>query len=327
MMISRKYKTAECVTPKHPDKICDTISDAILDHCLGFDPNSRVAVETMGGHGEINVTGEITTNADLPIEQIVRETYGKPVKVNVNVVKQSNFISQGVDTGGAGDQGIMVGYACDDNPEMVPNELYLARQLCKQLYKVYPFDGKTQVTLCGNKIDSVVASFQMAKTKDLEGYIKGWLRTVSFDTSETKIFANPAGDWTLGGFDADAGLTGRKIVIDNYGPAIPVGGGAFSGKDPTKVDRSAAYMARRIAVDKLQTLNRRPEGNQVYVYLAYAIGHDQPVEATMIVNGEEFPVTDYDLSPQGIINHLDLKKPKYLQTAAWGHMGTNQTWG
>lgn len=327
MNLKRNYRTAECVTPKHPDKICDTISDAILDHCLMFDSDSRVAVETMGGHGEIYVTGEITTNAALPIYEIVQDIYGKPIPVRTNVVQQSNFIAQGVDTGGAGDQGIMVGYACDDNPEMIPSELYLARQLCKQIYKVYPYDGKTQVTLCGDKIESVVTSFQNAPSVELERLVKGWLRTTTFDSAQTKIFANPAGDWTVGGFDADAGLTGRKIVIDNYGPAIPVGGGAFSGKDPTKVDRSAAYMARRIAVDKLQTLHKRPGGNEVYVYLAYAIGHDQPVEATMIVNGKEETITGYDLSPAGIIEHLNLKAPQYLQTAAWGHMGTNQTWG
>ena len=327
MKIKRNYRTAECVTPKRPDKICDTISDAILDHCLMFDSESRVAIETVGGHGEIFVTGEVTTNAEVPFEEIVRDIYGKSVTVNVNVVQQSNFISQGVDTGGAGDQGIMVGYACDENVEMVPNELYLARQLCKQIYKVYPYDGKTQVTLNGNKIESVVASFQHAKSIELQRLVRGWLRTVSQDTTDVNIYCNPAGDWSLGGFDADAGLTGRKIVIDNYGPAIPVGGGAFSGKDPTKVDRSAAYMARKIAVDKIQTLQKRPGGNEVFVYLAYAIGRKDPVEATIVVNGEESKITGYDLTPQGIIDYLNLKAPQYLQTASWGHMGTNQTWG
>lgn len=327
-MTFKNYRTAECVTPKHPDKICDTISDAILDHCLKSDPYSRVAVETAGGHGHIHVTGEITTNAHLPIEEIVQDVYGKAITVTTNVVKQSNEIAQGVDVGGAGDQGIMVGYACDHNPEMVPNELYLARQICKEIYKVYPYDGKTQVTLENNKIKTVVASFQNAPKTELARIINGWLRSCSFSVDDNvTLHCNPAGDWKVGGFDADAGLTGRKIVIDNYGPAIPVGGGAFSGKDPTKVDRSAAYMARRIAVDYLQLLPKRKEGNEIYVYLAYAIGYDQPVQATMIVNGEERLVTGYDLSPNGIIEHLDLRKPKYFQTASWGHMGTDQTWG
>jgi S-adenosylmethionine synthetase len=326
-MTFKKYRTAECVTPKHPDKICDTISDAILDHCLSIDPYSRVAVETCGGHGHVHVTGEITTNAFLPIEEIVQEVYGKEIKVTTNVVKQSNEIAQGVDIGGAGDQGIMVGYACDHNPEMVPNETYLARQICKEIYKAYPYDGKTQVTLENNQVRTVVASFQNAPAKELKRIINGWMRTIQFNTDNVTLHCNPAGDWSVGGFDADAGLTGRKIVIDNYGPAIPVGGGAFSGKDPTKVDRSAAYMARKIAVDHLQLLSKRSEGNEIYVYLAYAIGYDQPVQATMIVNGEEKLVTGYDLSPNGIIEHLDLRKPKYIQTARWGHMGTDQTWG
>ena len=321
------YRTAECVTPKHPDKICDTISDAILDYCLITDPYSRVAVETAGGHGHVHITGEITTNTNIPIEDIVKEVYGKPIKVTTNIVQQSNFIAQGVNTGGAGDQGIMVGYACDDNPEMIPSELYLARQICKIIYSKFPFDGKTQVTLENKRIKSVVASFQNSKSEDLKNIITSWLKETDFDTSQTELFCNPAGDWTLGGFDADAGLTGRKLVIDNYGPAIPIGGGAFSGKDPTKVDRSAAYMARKIAVDTIKNLPENKKGNEVYVYLAYAIGHDQPVQATMIVNGKETTVEGYDLSPEGIINHLDLRKPKYFKTASWGHMGTDQTWG
>ena len=327
-MSFKNYRTAECVTPKHPDKICDTISDAILDHCLKSDPYSRVAIETAGGHGHIHITGEITTNAFLPLEEIATEVYGKPIKVTTNVVQQSNEIAQGVDTGGAGDQGIMVGYACDHNPEMIPNELFLSRQICKEIFKAFPFDGKTQVTLENNKIKTVVASFQNAPKTELTRIINGWLRSCSFPVDDNvTLHCNPAGDWKVGGFDADAGLTGRKIVIDNYGPAIPVGGGAFSGKDPTKVDRSAAYMARKIAVDHLQLLPKRKDGNEIYVYLAYAIGYDQPVQATMIVNGKEKLVTGYDLSPNGIIEHLDLRKPKYFETARWGHIGTDQTWG
>ena len=139
-------RTAECITPKHPDKICDRISDAILDECLRQDSNSRVAIETCGGHGKVFVTGEVTTNAQLDIPSIVERVYGEPIDVTTNIVKQSNFISQGVDTGGAGDQGIMVGYACNENEEMIPQELYLARQLCKKIYKFYPHDGKTQIT-------------------------------------------------------------------------------------------------------------------------------------------------------------------------------------
>ena len=323
----KKIKTAECITPMHPDKICDRVSDAVLDACLEADPNSRVAIETMGGHGIIFVTGEVTSDAQLNFAEIVQSVYQGDARVYVNVVKQSSFIAQGVDKGGAGDQGIMVGYACDENPEMVPQELYLARGLCKQIFKDYPFDGKTQVTLEDNKITAVVASFQNAPTKDLKEIVEGWLTGQPSVSDGVQVFCNPAGEWTTGGFDADAGVTGRKLVVDNYGPAIPIGGGAFSGKDPTKVDRSAAYMARKIAVDTLQTLPKSSEKNEVFVYLAYAIGHDQPVQATVTVNGEEHAVEGYDLSPSGIINHLQLNKPIYSKTAEWGHMGTGHAWG
>jgi len=315
-------RTAECITPNHPDKICDRISDAILDKCLSQDPNSRVAVETCGGHGKVFVTGEVTTNAHVgEIENIVNRVCGKKMSVEANIVKQSNFIAQGVDSGGAGDQGIMVGYACDENEDMIPHELYLARDLCKSIYSYFPYDGKTQVTLEDGKIKTIVASFQNASKEALEQVVVEWLQ---YHTDDVEIHLNPAGDWTMGGFDADAGVTGRKLVVDNYGPRVPIGGGAFSGKDSTKVDRSAAYMARKIAVDFL----KQSKAKEVYVYLAYAIGYDKPVQATAIVDGIEIMVNDiYDLSPNGIIKTLELQKPKFEKTAEWGHMGTGQSWG
>jgi len=314
-------RTAECITPKHPDKICDRISDAILDECLRQDSLSRVAVETCGGHGKVFVTGEITTNADLDIPSIVERVNGEPIDVETNIVKQSNFIAQGVDTGGAGDQGIMVGYACDENQDMIPQELYLARQLCKRIYKLYPYDGKTQITLDGDEIKTVVASFQNTPKETLEQIITEWLE---YKIDGIEIHCNPAGDWDMGGFDADAGVTGRKLVVDNYGPRVPIGGGAFSGKDSSKVDRSAAYMARKIAVD---TLTSYSDAKEVYVYLAYAIGYDKPVQATIIVDGETFNVDEtYDLSPNGIISTLELREPKFEKTAEWGHMGAGQSW-
>jgi len=315
-------RTAECITPKHPDKICDRISDAILDACLTQDPNSRVAVETMGGHGKIYVTGEVTTDATINVTEIAQRVYGKQIDVAVNLVRQSNYIAQGVDTGGAGDQGIMVGYACNENEELVPQELYLARQLCKLIYETYPYDGKTQVTLDNGEIDTVVASFQNAPSENLQEIIATWLGE---NQEGVTVHCNPAGDWTLGGFDADAGVTGRKLVVDNYGPRIPIGGGAFSGKDPTKVDRSAAYMARRVAVDLLKTT----KSNEVYVYLSYAIGYDQPVQATAIIDGKEHILTEqnnYDLSPRGIITHLQLTNPVYETSADWGHFGNGFKW-
>jgi len=314
-------RTAECITPKHPDKICDRISDAILDTCLEQDSNTRAAIETMGGHGIITVTGELTTNAYVDIPSVVKRVYGKDIGVQTNIVKQSNFIAQGVDSGGAGDQGIMVGYACNENEEMIPQELYLARDLCKKIYEVYPFDGKTQITLDDGEIKTIVASFQNAPDYSLEQIIFDWLDN---ETDGIEIHCNPAGDWSQGGFDADAGVTGRKLVVDNYGPRVPIGGGAFSGKDSSKVDRSAAYMARKIAVDFL----KQSKAKEVYVYLAYAIGYDKPVQATAIVDGIEMIVDDiYDLSPNGIIKTLELQKPKFEKTAEWGHMGTEQLWG
>tara|TARA_B100001094_G_scaffold258205_1_gene257950 strand:- start:335 stop:1285 length:951 start_codon:yes stop_codon:yes gene_type:complete len=314
-------RTAECITPKHPDKICDRISDAILDACLEQDSNTRAAIETMGGHGIITVTGELTTNAYVDIPSVVKRVYGKDIGVQTNIVKQSNFIAQGVDSGGAGDQGIMVGYACNENEEMIPQELYLARDLCKKIYEVYPFDGKTQITLDDGEIKTIVASFQNAPDYSLEQIIFDWLDN---ETDGIEIHCNPAGDWSQGGFDADAGVTGRKLVVDNYGPRVPIGGGAFSGKDSSKVDRSAAYMARKIAVDFL----KQSKAKEVYVYLAYAIGYDKPVQATAIVDGIEMIVDDiYDLSPNGIIKTLELQKPKFEKTAEWGHMGTEQLWG
>lgn len=319
--------TAECVTPEHPDKICDRISDAILDRCLKEDPFSRVAVETMAGHGQVIVMGEITTSAkNLDVDEVVHRICGDDVEVLINIVQQSPAIARGVNLGGAGDQGIMVGYACDDNPAMIPRELYLARSLCKAIYAHYPFDGKTQITLDDDgEIIAIVASFQNAPWADIVNIINEWLINEEDTTSEgIEILANPAGDWSLGGIEADTGLTGRKLVVDNYGPRIPIGGGAFSGKDPSKVDRSAAYMARRIAVDMLKDLNAR----EVYVYLAYAIGHDAPVMATAVVDGVEIPVNDqdYDLSPLGILFCLQLDQPCYEESAMWGHFGNGFFW-
>lgn len=318
-------RTAECITPHHPDKICDRVSDAILDACLEQDPASRVAVETMGGHRKIIIMGEITTDASIDIPEVVRSVYDDVDDITVHVAKQSNFISQGVDTGGAGDQGIMVGYACDDNQQMIPQELYLARQLCQMLYEDYPFDGKTQVTLDDGVITAVVASFQNASGLELYNRVEEWLDDQGYKnpSGSVDIHCNPAGDWEVGGFDADTGLTGRKLVVDNYGPRVPIGGGAFSGKDPSKVDRSAAYMGRRIAVDYL----RKHKATEVYVYLAYAIGHPAPVQATAIVDGTSYEVTEYDLTPQGIASLLELKQPRYRKTAEWGHFGNGFIWG
>lgn len=325
-------KTAESVSPGHPDKICDQISDAILDAHLAEDPKARVAVDVAGGHGIVFVTGEVTSKAkNVDVFNIVKRLAGD-VKVVENIAAQSLEIASGVDVGGAGDQGIMIGYAVDETPELLPLEVVLARDLNQYLYKLWPYDGKTQVTTKDGLIDTVVASFQNAPKEDLLNEVRLWVDSQDYTdfvghesdlsdnsggvyTGDVKFHINPAGDWIVGGFDADAGLTGRKLAVDNYGPSVPVGGGAFSGKDASKVDRSAAYAARKIAVDYLK--NR--SAHEVYVTLAYAIGYDKPVQARVSIDGIEEEIVGYDLSPAGIIEFLDLNRPQYEATARYGH--------
>ncbi len=338
-------KTAESVSIAHPDKICDQISDAILDACLKEDPYTRAAIEVMGGHGIITITGELSTKTYVNMRQIALDVYREcgytePVGVQVNVVEQSPEIGHGVDNDGAGDQGIMVGYATNETPEMMPLEVMLARRLSRAMAA---HDAKSQVTveafdekdsekkeddivqkkivsiltsLCDNgnmedvKLDAVVEEFSKEFGADMK---KVWMR-------------NPNGAWTVGGFAADTGLTGRKLAVDNYGPHIPVGGGAFSGKDATKVDRSGAYMARKIAVDYLRAKNAK----EVFVHLAYAIGVAEPLMAVASINDGtktyQEKVTGYDLRPQEIIKFLDLRKPQFRQTAKYGHFGNGFTW-
>ncbi len=324
-------KTAECVAPGHPDKVCDQISDAILDECLRQDPKSRVAIEVMGGHGIISITGELTTKAFVYMDQIAKNVYKTigytdAIGVTINVVSQSPDIAQGVDTGGAGDQGIMVGYATAENKAMIPQELFLAREILCQLPKGFGPDAKSQVTLDdeGN-VDTVVISAMhapKASYKPLEELAKSF--------KPKRFFVNPTGQFVVGGFAADTGLTGRKLAVDNYGPQIPLGGGCFSGKDPSKVDRSGAYMARKIACDLVR------EGAEVaLVKIAYSIGVAEPVMATAHVqlkasdDAREINLLKdkkYHLKPKEIIEQLELKRPIYLKTAAHGHFGHGFVW-
>lgn len=317
------YRTAESVSPKHPDKLCDQISDAILDAYLAKDPDSRVAAETCGGHGVVFVTGEITSKAEgVDIEKLVKRIAGDDVEVHTKIVKQSPEIAQGVDTGGAGDQGIMIGYATDETPEMLPLEVILSRNLNEFIYDKYPYDGKTQVTIAPDgTIDSIVASFQNVSQAELKELVEQFIKDNDLK-GRLELHLNPAGDWQQGGFDADTGLTGRKLIVDNYGPRIAIGGGCYSGKDPSKVDRSAAYMARKIAVDYLK--NRK--AHEVLVRLAYAIGYAEPLEKTVIIDGKPEEIEGYDLTPRGIIKFLDLKRPIYEETAKYGHYGHDFPW-
>lgn len=287
-------KTAESVAIGHPDKVCDQIADAILDACLEEDPYTRSAIEVMGGHGIITITGELTTNAYVDMRKIAQDVYRDcgyedQIGVQTNVVAQSREISKLADEG-AGDQGIMFGYACNETPELMPKEVIASRILTREMGAK---DGKSQVTYENDNIIKVT-------------------RSVCGENG-----------WTVGGFAADTGLTGRKLSVDNYGPNIPLGGGSFSGKDATKVDRSGAYMARKIAVDYLKKWHI----NQVVVYLAYEIGGVHPVMAT--VGGDRYQqreITGYDLRPQAIIEFLDLRKPQFRETAKYGHFGNGFKW-
>ncbi len=327
--------TAEFVSPMHPDKICDRVADSILDEYLKLDPKSKVAIEVAAGHGEAFVFGEVSSKASLSktfIKNLLQETAKEKLSVHVNISKQSSEIARGVSKGGAGDQGIMTGYACRENELFVPNEYYLAASLNRFIYKYFPYDGKTQVSVKGNKVLSVVVSFQNSKSSDLYDLLQAWSKEISkkqesLDFSKVKLFLNPAGEWKKGGFAADSGLTGRKIVVDNYGPRVPVGGGAFSGKDPSKVDRSGAYMARKLA---LQILEKKPEAKEVFLQVSYAIGISEPVSMTLYIDGLTQDAKEYfrsqSLSPKNIIKELELYKPIYKQSSTGHFLDTGLGW-
>lgn len=330
--------TTESVTRGHPDKVCDQISDAILDECLRQDPKSRVAVETFGSHGTLMIGGEVTTNAKVDYEGIARKVYGdigytEPLEVLSKVVAQSNDIGQGVDTGGAGDQGIMYGYATDETEEMMPRGVVLAHTLARRLEKLrtdgtLPYlrpDGKTQVTLRKDAVITALTSTQHTEEVEVE-QIKADLITHLFtpvlgSLDGMTILVNPTGRFVQGGFEADAGLTGRKIMVDSYGGLIPHGGGAFSGKDSTKVDRSAAYMCRFVA----KNLVANGYGKQVLATVAYAIGWVDPLMVEAYnekgENLSEVVKKNFDFRPRAIEERLGLRKPIFRETAAYGHFG------
>jgi S-adenosylmethionine synthetase len=376
--VTRRLFTSESVTEGHPDKIADQISDSILDALLTQDPASRVAVETLITTGQVHVAGEVTTDAYADIPTIVRERIleigydssrkgfdGASCGVNIAIGAQSPDIAQGVDTAyearvdgaidevaqqGAGDQGLMFGFAVDETPELMPLPIHLAHRLAERLSAVrkdgtVPYlrpDGKTQVTIeyvHGKpvRLDTVVVSSQHAADIDLDTLLKPdveehVVRPVldqlsgTIDTSNYRLLVNPTGRFEIGGPMGDAGLTGRKIIVDTYGGYARHGGGAFSGKDPSKVDRSAAYamrwVAKNVVAAKLAT--------KVEVQVAYAIGKAEPVGLFVETFGTEVVSIDkiedainevFDLRPAAIIRDLDLKRPIYAQTAAYGHFG------
>jgi S-adenosylmethionine synthetase len=377
--VTSRLFTSESVTEGHPDKICDAISDTILDELLRQDPNSRVAVETMVTTGQVHVAGEVTTTAYADIPTLVRETvlrigYDSSAKgfdggscgVNVAIGNQSPDIAQGVDTAyetrthsaeelddalsqqGAGDQGLMFGYACTDTPELMPLPIALAHRLARGLATVrksgaVPYlrpDGKTQVTIeyAGDRavrLDTVVVSSQHAENIHLEQLlavdvreqvVEPELSSLDIDVSGYRLLVNPTGRFVIGGPMGDAGLTGRKIIVDTYGGMARHGGGAFSGKDPSKVDRSAAYAMRWVAKNAVAA----GLADRIEVQVAYAIGKASPVGLFVETFGTEqvdpVKIADairqvFDLRPAAIIRDLDLKRPIYAQTAAYGHFG------
>ena len=369
----RKLFTSESVTEGHPDKLCDNISDSILDSYLAQDKNSRVAAEVLAGKGEITVAGEITSNATVDIEKIVRDTIKevgyedstkdidyRTCKVNINICKQSSDIAMGVDKSledkqgeilvseGAGDQGLMFGFACDETEELMPLPISLAHKLARRLTEVRKTgelkylrpDGKTQVTIeydgdTPKRVDAVVVSTQHTEDVDLETLKKDimekvikYVIPVELLDDDTKYFINPTGRFVIGGPLGDVGLTGRKIIVDTYGGYGRHGGGAFSGKDPTKVDRSACYMARHIA----KNIVANGLATKCEIQLSYAIGVAKPVSiyvdtfGTATIPEEEIVSkieNTFDLTPRGIINYLGLQAPIYKKTTNYGHFGKN----
>ena len=374
--INRRLFTSESVTEGHPDKMCDAISDSILDAMLAQDPASRVAVETLITTGQVHVAGEVTTKANIDVPTLVRDKileigYDSSIKgfdgatcgVNVAIGKQSPDIAQGVDEAhekrvegsedeiakqGAGDQGLMFGYACNDTDELAPLPITLAHRMSRRLSNVrkdgtLPYlraDGKTQVTVeyAGDqavRLDTVVLSTQHAEEIDLDGQLVGdiqkhvispELERAGLDASDARVLTNPTGRFVLGGPMGDAGLTGRKIIVDTYGGMARHGGGAFSGKDPSKVDRSAAYAMRWVAKNAVAA----GLAGRIEVQVAYAIGKAAPVGLFVETFGTENvdPVKIqaainevFDLRPGAIVRDLDLLRPIYAPTAAYGHFG------
>lgn len=333
-----KNYTVESVTSGHPDKICDQVSDAILDEILKGDPKSRVAVESFGAHGLFVIGGEVTTKAKFDPVKIATRVYKEighndKLKFVTNIITQSPDIAMGVDTGGAGDQGIMYGYATDETKEYLPKAVALVHKLTKGLEdlrvsKKIPWlmpDGKAQITMEGDKIKTVLISTQHKKgiKPDVikKEITKKLIKKVIPDLSGVEVLVNPTGKFEVGGFVADTGLTGRKIMVDTYGGLIPHGGGAFSGKDPTKVDRSAAYMCRFVA----KNIVAKGLAKKVLVSVAYAIGKAEPL---MLEAKDEkgkslssFVKKNFDFRPLAIIERLNLRTPIYRQTAAYGHFG------
>ena len=357
--MKKYYFTSESVTEGHPDKLADLISDTILDECLKQDKNSRVAVETFVSTNKVTIAGQITTKAEFDIEKLVRETIKeigyddetvdmdyRTCKIDINITKQSQDIAMGVDTGGAGDQGIMFGYASDETENLMPYAIDLSHKLAKRLaevrkQKIIPYlrpDGKVQVTIeyeneIPKRIDTILISAQHKADVDMETIKKDILQYVIKETvpsnmmdENTKIYINPTGRFVIGGPLGDTGLTGRKIIVDTYGGYARNGGGAFSGKDASKVDRAAAYMLRHIA----KNIVANGYAKKCEIQVSYAIGMKEPLSIYINTFGTgskpeeelvELIKNKFDLTPNGIIDYLGLREPIYTKTTNYGHFG------
>ncbi|MGB0757746.1 MAG: methionine adenosyltransferase [Patescibacteria group bacterium] len=330
--------TAESVTSGHPDKICDAIADSILDSCLQQDSESRVAVECFGSHGQLFIGGEVTTQAHVDYKTIAQHLYSAigyedNLDITVAVAEQSSDIADGIKDDGAGDQGIMYGYACNSTEEFLPLGVVLAHKLTQRLefvrrQGVLPWlrpDGKAQVTISNGRVVAVVVSTQHSSgisLEELRAQIIQYIVEPLIDVSAVKsIYINPAGTFTIGGFAADSGLTGRKIMVDTYGGVVVHGGGSFSGKDASKVDRSGAYMARYAA----KSIVSQGNAKECLVSVAYAIGKKEPVMLMAVnENGEDIQeIHSFDFKPKSIISHLGLLRPIFGRTSNYGHFGKN----
>lgn len=343
-------KTVESVTEGHPDKVCDQIADAILDAYLAHDPASRVAVECFGSHGVLMIGGEVTSTAEIDLAQIATKVYREigyqdDLEVFTNIDEQSPDIARGVDLGGAGDQGIMYGYASAETPEFMPMPVVLAHRLAWRLADLrrhHPLfswlrpDGKTQVTMDGGRVTTVLVSAQhrdgVAHDEIKKLLTEHLIEPIIGDLGGSGVgegvglnfLCNPTGAFVRGGFSADTGLTGRKLMVDTYGGLIPHGGGSFSGKDPSKVDRSGAYMARYAA----KNIVANGVAKNCMVSVAYAIGREEPL-MLKATSGDGRDLSKYlkdnfDFRPQAIMERLSLRRPIYRQSAAYGHFGRDE---
>lgn len=357
--MNKYYFTSESVTEGHPDKLCDTISDSILDECIRKDKNARVAVETFASGNEITIAGQITAKEQIDVEKIVRDRIKeigfdnekididyRTCKIHVNITRQSPDIAMGVDIGGAGDQGIMFGYASDETENYMPYAINVAHKLAKKLtevrkHNIIPYlrpDGKTQVTVeyendIPKRIETILISTQHNDGIEQEEIRKDIIEKVINTTihenmidENTKIYINPTGRFVIGGPLGDTGLTGRKIIVDTYGGYSRHGGGAFSGKDPSKVDRSAAYMMRHIA----KNIVANGYAKKCEIQISYAIGMEEPLSVYINTFGTGIKTEEelvkiikekFDLTPNGIIKYLELQQPIYSLTTNYGHFG------